>query len=75
MRQAIAFQVRPQSGSYNVFMTRADNWDIPVGEQHAVFTHKSRDRAQVISDALNNGLFAEIVRAVGTARLARKESA
>jgi hypothetical protein len=58
------YQVRASGGAFAVFLVRADGGEIPEGEQRAVYNHRSHDRAQVVSDALNNGLVSRVVQAV-----------
>jgi hypothetical protein len=64
MRQMTGYQVRGSGGMFAVFLVRADGGEVPVGDQRAVYTHRSHDRAQVVSDALNNGLVSRVVTAV-----------
>jgi hypothetical protein len=72
MRQQLTgYQVRPSGGTFHVFTVMADGAQVPVDRQRSVFSHGSRDRAQVICDALNTGLLSRAVAAVNAERKAR----
>jgi len=71
MRQMTGYKVRSSGSLFAVYLVRADGTEIPTDQQHAVYSHHSHDRAQVISDALNNGLVSHIVQAVQVERQRR----
>jgi hypothetical protein len=71
MRQMTGYKVRSSGGLFAVYLVRADGTEIPTDQQRAVYSHHSHDRAQVISDALNNGLVSHIVQAVQVERQRR----
>jgi hypothetical protein len=71
MTTSTAFQLRTENGSSNVYMTRVAGRDVPKNLQRVVFTHRTRDRAQVICDALNNGLLMRITMAATAAKAER----
>jgi hypothetical protein len=68
MTQATGYQVRYRDGLNRVYLVKADGEEIPVDRQRMVFQHGSYDRAQVVCDALNNGLLSRVVRAVNVER-------
>jgi hypothetical protein len=68
MTQQTGYQVRGSGGVFAVYLVRADGREIPDDRQRAVYTHRSHDRAQVISDALNNGLLSHVFHAVHAER-------
>jgi hypothetical protein len=74
MTASTAFQLRVEDGANNVYMTRYKGREIPRDLQRVVFTHKTRDRAQVMCDALNNGLLVRVSMAAATA-LAKRPAA
>lgn len=61
------FQLRPYQGQSVVFLVQLDSRQVPVDRQRAVFAHRNAAKAQVICDALNNGLQLQITIAVITA--------
>jgi hypothetical protein len=71
MQQLTGYQVRSSDGFFTVYLVRADGEEIPPEEQRAVGSYRSRDRAQVLSDALNNGLYSRITQAVNAERKRR----
>jgi hypothetical protein len=64
MRKSIEFQLRLEGGSYSVFLTRVKNRDVPRLQQRTMYASPHQLRAQVICDALNNGMAVRILRAV-----------
>lgn len=71
-KQLTGYQIRPLNDSYGVFMVRVDGGDVPVDRQYAVYTRPDRTSAQVIADALNNGMVSRIFRAAIEERKAVK---
>jgi hypothetical protein len=69
--QLTGYQVRPSNMVFAVYLVKADGTEIPVMEQFAVYTHGTFDRAQVVCDALNNGLLSHVVTAVHADRTRR----
>lgn len=67
MTASTAFQLRVENGSNNVYMVVMRGRPVPTTQQRVVFTHKTRDRAQVICDALNNGLLHRVNMAASAA--------
>ena len=57
----LGFKVRQVGGKHHVVMFRLDGTEIPSDKQPSVYSHVSRDRAQVVSDTLNNGLVQKII--------------
>ncbi len=72
MTKAASYQIRPAGNAWLVFMVRVDGEPVPVIRQPAVFTHPSRDRAQVTCDALNNGLLERATKGLLGERQARE---
>lgn len=73
MRQMTGYQVRGGDGLFTVYLVRADGEEVPLEQQRAICSYRSRDRAQVVSDALNNGAYSRITRAVNAVRAARRQ--
>lgn len=67
MPQSNAFQLRLQDGSYNVYMIRVNGTSLPRDRQRFIFGSPVRARAQLVSDALNNGLLTRILLAMQAA--------
>lgn len=58
--QLTGYEIRPQGSVFSVFMIKVNGSEIPVDRQRPVFEHQARDRAQVVCDALNNGLVSRV---------------
>ncbi len=58
--QLTGYEIRPQGSMHSVFMIKVNGSEIPVDRQRSVFDHAARDRAQVVCDALNNGLVSRV---------------
>ncbi len=71
-QQLTGYQVRPLHSAYGIYLVRADGSDVPVDRQFAVYTRADRTSAQVLADALNNGLLSRIVQAVHEERTAER---
>jgi hypothetical protein len=56
----LAFQMRPKDGRYLVYLIRVGTTMIPVNEQHAVYGPETAQRAQLVSDALNRGMYTRV---------------
>lgn len=67
--KSYAFELRTEGGVANVYAIRWESRDIPKNAQRPVFTWKDRAKAQVICDALNNGLLMRITLAVAPPRI------
>lgn len=59
------FQLRLEEGVYHVYLIRVGECRIPAAEQVAVFSDRSRAKAQPVADALNSGLLHAVSFALG----------
>lgn len=64
MKKTNEFQMRLEDGYYRVFMTRKNGTDVPRLQQRAVWVSPYQPRAQIICDALSNGLLTRILLAM-----------
>lgn len=65
----LGFQVRRVHGKHRVFLVSVNGRRVPTLAQSAVYADQAQSRAQLISDALNNGLLRSIelaLRAAGS---------
>lgn len=65
----LGFQVRTAHGKHRVFLVSVNGRPVPTRLQSAVYADQAQSRAQLISDALNNGLLRSIelaLRAAGS---------
>jgi hypothetical protein len=59
----LSFQMRPKDGRFLVYLIRVNGAAVPVSEQRAVYGPETAQRAQLICDALNRGLYARVLLA------------
>lgn len=74
MTQVAKYQVRRTASLWLVFMVEVDGEPVPIARQPIMFSHPSRDRAQVIGDALNNGLLEKATRGLLSERAIRERN-
>jgi hypothetical protein len=56
----LSFQMRPKDGRFLVYLIRVNGAAVPVSEQRVVYGPETAQRAQLICDALNRGLYSRV---------------
>jgi hypothetical protein len=67
-----AFQLRTESGYYNVYWIKVNGRDVPRDKQRVIWSGRFLTKVQPIADALNNGLLDHLLRQLAQQRTVRE---